>query len=254
MGIMQHNTSDLDLIESLLKATTLSTSFDDFCRRAVHQTLRPLAVSGLYLATAEVDGSMQIRGQYGLRVSNNEQDRFTHWSDTGLAQALRDGLPVHFSEQATLRQLFGPDATCELEGTNAGAIFVPFARYELVIGGLCAVLKEPLRAEPESWLELETITWAAELLLSRGLRDFQVGNPIESRRSEIGSITAREARVLQLAREGLTNGQIAKQLHLSESAIKQELSRTYRKLRASGRSEAISKFEQLPAPELADVG
>jgi DNA-binding NarL/FixJ family response regulator len=54
-----------------------------------------------------------------------------------------------------------------------------------------------------------------------------------------GDLTAREAEVLQLIAEGLSNDQVAQRLSLGQKAVQLHLSRIYSKLGVAGRTEAI---------------
>lgn len=54
------------------------------------------------------------------------------------------------------------------------------------------------------------------------------------------TFSTREKQVLQLAANGLTNGEIAERLFLSESTVKSHLSSSFRKLGVSSRSEAAA--------------
>lgn len=51
--------------------------------------------------------------------------------------------------------------------------------------------------------------------------------------------TAREAEVLQLLAEGLSNKEIAQQLSLSEGTVKNHISATLAKLHANDRTQAV---------------
>jgi len=55
-----------------------------------------------------------------------------------------------------------------------------------------------------------------------------------------GALSLREKQVLELVAEGLTNGEIANRLFLSESTIKSHLSSSFRKLSVSSRAEAAA--------------
>jgi DNA-binding NarL/FixJ family response regulator len=53
-------------------------------------------------------------------------------------------------------------------------------------------------------------------------------------------LSVRERQVIELAANGLTNREIAKQLFLAESTVKRHLSRSFRRLGVSSRGEAAS--------------
>jgi DNA-binding NarL/FixJ family response regulator len=55
-------------------------------------------------------------------------------------------------------------------------------------------------------------------------------------------LSSREAQVLALVAEGLTNGQIAERLELSVHSIKFHLAAVFRKLDVSNRTEAAAMF------------
>jgi LuxR family maltose regulon positive regulatory protein len=60
-------------------------------------------------------------------------------------------------------------------------------------------------------------------------------------------LSGREIVVLQLAAEGLTQREIADQLFISYNTVKTHLKATYRKLGATSRQEALSRFAELDA-------
>ena len=64
-------------------------------------------------------------------------------------------------------------------------------------------------------------------------------------------LSARETEVLALVARGLTNGEIARKLYLSEATVKTHLLRTCTKLGVSGRTAAVTKAIEtgaLPSP------
>jgi DNA-binding NarL/FixJ family response regulator len=54
-----------------------------------------------------------------------------------------------------------------------------------------------------------------------------------------GDLTAREAEVLQLIADGLSNDLVGQKLGIGQKAVQLHLSRVYSKLGVSGRTEAI---------------
>jgi DNA-binding NarL/FixJ family response regulator len=65
---------------------------------------------------------------------------------------------------------------------------------------------------------------------------------LASARDSPGSpLTEREMEILLLAARGLTNRQIARELHLAETTVKRHLVNVYKKMGVGSRSEAIAK-------------
>lgn len=60
-----------------------------------------------------------------------------------------------------------------------------------------------------------------------------------------GLLTRRELEVLELMSNGATNGAIARELVVSEQTVKTHVSHVLRKLRATNRAEAVSRFHRL---------
>jgi DNA-binding CsgD family transcriptional regulator len=70
-----------------------------------------------------------------------------------------------------------------------------------------------------------------------GGQDMAAGETLQA--PPVGSLTARQLRVLSLMAKGMTNGQIARVLAFSESTVRQETMAIYRTLHVKGRAEAI---------------
>lgn len=78
----------------------------------------------------------------------------------------------------------------------------------------------------------------AVVAMSReGLTRYADGSP--------SPVTAREAEILKLAAEALTNSQIAARLNISESTVKRHLTNAYARLGAESRIDAINKAAAL---------
>jgi LuxR family transcriptional regulator, regulator of acetate metabolism len=60
-----------------------------------------------------------------------------------------------------------------------------------------------------------------------------------------GLLTRREVEVLELMAAGATNGAIARELVVSEQTVKTHVSHVLRKLRATNRAEAVSRYHRL---------
>jgi DNA-binding NarL/FixJ family response regulator len=108
---------------------------------------------------------------------------------------------------------------------------------------------EVLPPPPDSLPSLIVALHRAVRFRARVLREAQAllrqpqGEPAPSR-AKI-SLTPREAEVLPLVAEGLSNKKIAERLCLSEHTIRNALARTYNKLGAQTRLQAINRAKEL---------
>jgi DNA-binding NarL/FixJ family response regulator len=83
------------------------------------------------------------------------------------------------------------------------------------------------------------------LLRQRGLAVPATRGPRASTAAHPAGLTAREAEVLEVLREGLTNSEIAQRLYLSPRTVDHHVSSILAKLGVTTRAEAV---ERAPAP------
>ena len=67
---------------------------------------------------------------------------------------------------------------------------------------------------------------------------------VETNGSGTAALSPAERRILELVADGLTNGQIARQLWVTETTIKFHLSRVYRKLGVANRTAAAMRLRR----------
>jgi DNA-binding NarL/FixJ family response regulator len=116
----------------------------------------------------------------------------------------------------------------------------PASSIVIVSSAGTAVVRKALRAGVDGFVpdaEVEqalagtiAAVLAGQISVPRSIRD----------RISWTTFSLREKQVLQLVAAGLTNGQIAERLFLSESTIKSHLSSSFRKLEVSSRAEAAA--------------
>lgn len=66
----------------------------------------------------------------------------------------------------------------------------------------------------------------------------------ETNVSRTAALSPAERRILELVADGLTNGQIARQLWVTETTIKFHLTRVYRKLGVANRTAAAMRLQR----------
>jgi DNA-binding NarL/FixJ family response regulator len=116
----------------------------------------------------------------------------------------------------------------------------------------------------EDWID-DAFTAGASAVVSKTvhpvalgtlLREIVAGNVVHRpRRSSATALpcplTARELEILRFAAQGMTNGQIARELWVTEPTVKFHLTNTYRKLGVANRTEAsrYAHLNDLVAPD-----
>jgi DNA-binding NarL/FixJ family response regulator len=104
-----------------------------------------------------------------------------------------------------------------------------------------AALRHGARGFIHAGMELDQIARAVEvaaegeIVAPRKLLEYLIAHDDPM---DLESLTARQREILQLVAQGLSNAQIAKNLFLSESTVKQHLRATYKVLGVSDRKEA----------------
>jgi DNA-binding NarL/FixJ family response regulator len=116
----------------------------------------------------------------------------------------------------------------------------PASSIVVVCAGGTAVVRKALRAGVDGFVTEPEVEHALQGTIAAVLAG-QISVP-RSIRDRIAwtTFSLREKQVLQLVAAGLTNGQIAERLFLSESTIKSHLSSSFRKLGVSSRAEAAA--------------
>jgi two-component system response regulator DesR len=145
--------------------------------------------------------------------------------------AALDAVVVHLPELA-------PEAA---EGVRALRLVAPNARVVLVAPSMSL---RQLRVLLEAGVDAFVLEADAVRTLGPAVRSVCAGSLVfpASLRQTLARpvLTAREKQVLGLVVLGLTNGEIARKLHLSESTVKSHLSSSFSKLGARSRSEATA--------------
>ncbi|MGQ0842880.1 MAG: helix-turn-helix domain-containing protein [Sporichthyaceae bacterium] len=99
--------------------------------------------------------------------------------------------------------------------------------------------------------ELAALSSAELLLVRRELQSLGVADaaPVDAGTSEHALLSRRERDVLELLVTGAGNREIAERLFLGEATVKSHTTKIYRKLGASGRADAISRYLRMMRSE-----
>jgi DNA-binding CsgD family transcriptional regulator len=227
----------MDLAHGFVAALTAASSATDFCRISVHSNFTDAATIGCELVWVDPQAELKPIARYG--VTHQSEDT-SLWGSSLVAQALREQ-----------RVLVAAERTTGAGGAAKFVAVVPFVNAGAPVGAMVLTLSDwpegteiLATAEGEQLAELMSRLGGYYLQTNgitngRGLVEVPVTN------TDGPVLTERQAVVLGLMADGLTNAQIAVQLMLSESSIRQETVKIYRGLGVNSRVEASKKGQAL---------
>jgi len=216
---------DLSWLQSWTELVSSADTVAEFGKKLVHSKLSPQSTVGAHIYQLDTKGQIELLGGYGLNPLGSNL-RVAAWDDHVLSTAIRT------------RSL-----TTETIETEEGLHYI----Y------VTAVMKgdEPLGAfvlsqrASEEVLPPEDIVAATGQILGLWLNSLGLSSDWKQNSAgaepDPDSLTERQLRVLELIARGMTNSEIAQELILSESSIRQETVRVYRALSVSSRSEAARR-------------
>ena len=206
-----------------------STDPADLCRQIVHSDYVPATTRGCEIFYLDGKSILRSVGSYG--ISAGQKIGMSAWDDSPLSEAIREK-----------RVVAGP---IDVLGSSFDVIAVPFVTHGVPVGLMAVVIEDKNYA-------IEPLQEASELFFKLGafyLESLDLGNTMASGTTPIPAspedLSPRQLIILGRIQEGLVNLEIAKDLMLSESTIRQETVRIYRALGVGNRQEAVKKARAL---------
>ena len=217
---------------------------NDVCRQLVHDSELGHGLIGSQLFSLSDRGLFHQVGTYGIEAFEGGAP-LSQFDENPLSSAI---------EARTLEVMRLP----EVSGRQLFIEVLPFTKDEIPVGVLVMVRREPNGTEKFHQLGIKTLSNIGGLYFeSLGIRNLFRENVASS-----DELTERQYEVLLGLARGDTNAEIAKQLILSESSIKQETVRIYKNLGVGTREQAVAKARATglipegvypPAPRLASA-
>jgi DNA-binding CsgD family transcriptional regulator len=213
-------------LPSAFEVLSAATSSQDLCRRIVHHPVVGKDVSGACLYSLTNSGNYVRLGSYGL-IPIEELDNSSQFEDNLLSKTIN-------SREISLIQSPNDSSIIAIPGIKAG-----LPNGVLVVG---------VRSEVKDLDEIRSLDTLSIMTNALGL--FIGGTGIEKVKSidtnqSQRPLTRRQLIILHGMVEGRTNQQIATELILSESAIKQEAVKIFRSLGVATRQDAAIKASAL---------
>ena len=222
--------TELGAVESALDAMLKSENASEFCRSLVHADFTGSETQGCQLFLLDNKSRLSPVAGYGLSPEDLQQNdsELSAWDNNPVSTCVRE--KQHIFETA--------------KAGGKALICVPLLRDQLPVGVLCLVLDPKTKTLPfaESLIPILS-KLGAFILATLATQKNRSGNFDPNATGD--DLTSRQIQILELMAEGLVNVEIAGQLMLSESTIRQETVRIYRALGVPNRAEAAKKGKAL---------
>ena len=201
----------------------------DLCRQIVHSDLLPASTRGCEIFYLDGKSILRSVGSYGITTGQNEE--VSAWDASPMSEAIRE-------KRLVVGKL-------EHLGLEFEVIALPFITHGVPTGLMALVLEEKN-------YELQELEMASEMFFKLGafyLESLDLGNTMNGGIGQVPAspedLSARQLTIMSHIQDGLVKLEIAKELMLSESTIRQETVRIYRALGVGNRHEAVKKARAL---------
>ena len=219
----------LDGASHALDVILSSTDPADLCRQIVHSDYVPASTRGCEIFYLDGKSFLRSVGSYG--ISPGQKVEISAWDDSPLSEAIREKRIV----AGALGHI----------GTEFEVIAIPFVTHGVPVGLMAIVVED-------TNIQIKALQQPWELFFKLGalyLESLDLGNTMTNgagvNPASPEDLTSRQLTILGHIQNGLVNLEIAKELMLSESTIRQETVRIYRALGVGNRQEAAKKARAL---------
>lgn len=216
---------DFSTMETLLDTLLRSESATEFCRAIVHSDITDAPVQGCQIYLLDNSSALSRVAGYGMALPWDESG-LSAWDDSPISLAIRSKDYV-FDTQLT---------------DQMALLAIPLLRDGIPLGCLVLVLAPNVEQEPLHKNLMQILGKLATYCL---VNMTLVDQGTSQREPNGENLTSRQITILDLMAQGLVNAEIAGQLMVSESTVRQETVRIYRALGVPNRSEAAKKGRAL---------
>ena len=215
----------------ILDAMLKSDNASEFCRSIVHADFTGPQAQGCQLYLLDNKSRLNVVAGYGLAPDNldTKDSEVSAWDDNPVSKCVRE-------KQFLFEQ-----------GMSGGKslLCVPLLKDQLPVGVLCVVVDAKVKQLPFGEALIPIISKLGAFILATMASKPSRGGGNVDPNANGEDLTSRQVQILELMADGLVNVEIAGQLLLSESTIRQETVRIYRALGVPNRAEAAKKARAL---------
>jgi DNA-binding CsgD family transcriptional regulator len=253
----------LKVIQSVHETLANSNDPVGLLRALVHGTLAPYGPVAGFITILLDDGNLLLIDSYGYEKSVLGQGVLhSVWENTAINDAIRSEQIITFPTKNLYLEKY--PANVELNLPDGGFVGIPIWQRGFPLAGIGFALDESvsekvLASQAEIWdclrlvfeISVDRPTWLSSMEFnweetkSKLISGTERNQPHSFVVPESVSLTPRQLIILEGLAEGLTNRQIASQLHLSESTIGKETISIYKALRTKNRNGAATVAKTL---------
>lgn len=238
--LLNQTASGIATVTAFIEVLLDSETTAELCRKIVHSDHGNSQLLGCEILRIEPSSVFSSVGSYGIRVQGLE---FSVFSDQLTGEAVRSRSVV---VQAFTEELAEPSNSM----TPKSAIAIPLEHASTPWGVLVLISATDVDDNP---IDPETFE-AVSQLGAYFLKQNGFSGSAASSGSTADELTTRQLVILEFLSQGQTNAQIAQELMLSESSIRQETVKIYRALGVNNREAAAKQAKGLglisPPPDL----
>jgi DNA-binding CsgD family transcriptional regulator len=221
------NNLELEALRVGIDLLSKSSNAQDLCRRVAHSDFMDGFCQGVAVYLLDQRSVLVEVASYG-RGHDFGQEEMTSWDENVLSKAVRTRkVTVEKTKDATLYAL-----PIQHAGVITGVFMFNLSR-ELPTPVFSDEVIVMLSSLGGLYMDSKGLS-----LKSSGSKTVAVG---DDEAVGVQELTTRQVKIVHLIADGLTNAEIAKQVLLSESTVRQETIRIFRILKCHSRSEAIVK-------------
>ena len=198
------------------------------CKQVVYSGLADGRIRGCALFYLDKTSHLKPVASYGEVIANDPE--LSAWDDSPFAEAIRLKTSVT-----------GP---IQIQGTELSVLALPLVANG-VPSGLAAVFMDETEQEIEFPPHMSQLFSKLGAFYLDSLNIGPAGGGASLKAETIEDPTKRQLKILSHIDDGMVNGEIARELMLSESTIRQETVRIYKALGVGNRLEAVKKAKAL---------
>ena len=222
-----------------MAAVTNSESANAFCRNLVHTVFARFGANSAIICKISNAARLQTVGSYGVEVEVLDGALGSAFEASPISRAIKNLEAMVFSSlQGDMESL----ALAAGLSPKNGAVAMPLFADGLVCGAVMVTFEDQLDANPMVPELAESLQVASVHFLHRDTQGQQSNNRrVTATHDGVvpDHLTDRQLLILGMLEQPLTYSQIGRQLHVSESLVKQESGRIFRYLGVNTRRDAV---------------